>query len=117
MKINFWDKKEVKKLFQKLPHYNFLTEKPRIKHLKNIKNFHCLKNFHFMANQEFTKNQDPLIQLEAIKSSIKDLFKDLLDKDKGFKCQITVNGLLSKHKKMETQNLLLFILILLLQQS
>ena len=97
MKINFWDKKEVKKLFQKLPHYNFLTEKPRIKHLKNIKNFHCLKNFHFMANQEFTKNQDRLIQLEAIKSSIKELFKDLLNKDKGFKCQITVKGLLSKH--------------------
>ena len=50
MEMSFWDKKEVKKLFQKLPHYNFLTEKPRIKHLKNIKNFHCLKNFHFMAN-------------------------------------------------------------------
>ena len=50
MKMNFWDKKEVKKLFRKLPHYNFLIEKPRIKHLKNIKNFHCLKNFHFMAN-------------------------------------------------------------------
>ena len=32
----------------------------------------------------------PLVQLEASKSSIKDLFKDLLNEVKGFKCQITV---------------------------
>ena len=40
-------KKETKRLFQKLPFYNVLTEKPRIKRLKNIDLF---MNFHFMIN-------------------------------------------------------------------
>ena len=42
-----------------------------------------------------------MVQLEASKSSIKDLFKDLLDKIKGFKYQITVKVLLHKHKGNE----------------
>ena len=28
--MSFWDKKERKKLFEKLPFYNFLIEKPKI---------------------------------------------------------------------------------------
>ena len=46
--------------------------------------------------------KDPLIQLEADKSSIKDLFKDVLNEMKGFKYQISVKILLSKEKKMKT---------------
>ena len=34
---------------------------------------------------EIVEKKDPLIQLEASKSSIKDLFKNLLDKTKGTK--------------------------------
>ena len=34
---------------------------------------------------EIVDHQDPLVQLEATKSSIKDLLKDLLNKMKGFK--------------------------------
>ena len=40
--------------------------------------------------------KDPLSQLKASKSSIKDFFKDLLDETKGFKYQITVTILLKK---------------------
>ena len=40
----------------------------------------------------------PLIQLEVSKSSIEDLFEDLLNKVKGFKYQITLAVLLSKIK-------------------
>ena len=32
----FWDKKEAKRLFQRLPFYNILIEKPHMKHPKNI---------------------------------------------------------------------------------
>ena len=39
-----------------------------------------------------------MAQLESSKSSIKDLFKDLLNEMKGFKYQITVAVLLSKEK-------------------
>ena len=40
-------------------------------------------------------------KLETSKSSIEDLFKDLLDKVKGFEYQITVKVLLRKHKENE----------------
>ena len=40
--------------------------------------------------------KDPLVQLEVSKSSIEDLFKDILNEIKGFKYQITLAILLSK---------------------
>ena len=48
---------------------------------------------------EIIDSKDSLVQLEASKSSIKDLFKDLLDEIKGFKYQITAKVLLRKHKE------------------
>ena len=47
---------------------------------------------------EMIDPKDPLARLEASKSSIKDLFKDLLNEMKGFKYQIIVTVLLCKHK-------------------
>ena len=37
---------------------------------------------------EITEWKDPIVQLEASKSSIEDLFSDLLNETKGFKYQI-----------------------------
>ena len=45
---------------------------------------------------EVTEKEDPIKQLEANKSSIKDLFSDLLNGTKGFKYQITLNVMLKK---------------------
>ena len=45
----------------------------------------------------------PLSQLETSKSSIKDLFNDILDETKGFKYQITVKILLKKYKGTEIE--------------
>ena len=42
--------------------------------------------------------KDLIVQLEASRSSIKDLFNDLLNKTRGFKYQITVKFLLKKYK-------------------
>ena len=42
--------------------------------------------------------KDLMVQLEASKSSIKDLFNDLLNETKGFKYQITVKVLLKKYR-------------------
>ena len=36
---------------------------------------------------EAIEKKDPIQQLEASKSSIKDIFSDLLNETKGFKCQ------------------------------
>ena len=45
---------------------------------------------------EIIEKKDPILQLEASKSSITDLFSDLLYETKGFKYQITVQILLKK---------------------
>ena len=57
------------------------------------------------------ERKDPITQLEASKSSIKDLFSDLLSQTKGFKYQITLRGLLKNTVQMEKLNLYQFISI------
>ena len=52
-----------------------------------------------MSNKvELVEKKDPLIQVEASKTNIKDFFKDILDEIKSFKYQITVKALLRKDK-------------------
>ena len=119
-KNEFWNEKEAKKLFQTLPFYNVLIEKPKIKHLSNIELLHQLPFYDELSVVEISKAfkgyarsykveiiepKDPLAQLanQASKSSIEDLFKDLLNEMKSFKYQITTAVLLSeKKKKMNT---------------
>ena len=44
------------------------------------------------------KKKNPIKQLEASKSSIKDLFSDLLNESKGFQHQITPKVMFKKYK-------------------
>ena len=44
------------------------------------------------------KKKDPIVQLEGSKSSIRNLFSNLLGKTKAFRYQITVKILLKKYK-------------------
>ena len=98
--MNFWDKKEAKRLFQKFSFYNTFIEKPKIKHLKNMDLLHELPFYDELNIEKISKGfgryakiykieiiglKDPLAQLEASKSGIKNFFKDLLDEIKGFK--------------------------------
>ena len=108
--MSFWNEKEAKRLFEKLPFCKTFIEKPRIKRLKNIDLLHELpfhnelsivkifKRYARSYRIEIIDSKDPLAQLEAAKSCIKDFLKDLLNKIKGFKYQITMKVLLSKHK-------------------
>ena len=104
--MSFGDKKEAKRLFQKLPFYNTFIEKPKIKHLKNIDLLHELPFYDELNIQKISKafkryasgykieiidSKDPLAQLEASKLGINDLFKDFI---KSFIKKIT--------KKMDT---------------
>ena len=107
-------KKKAKRLFQKLLFDNFLVENSSVKQIKDIyllrellfydeldiekleKEFKRLqKTYKF----EIVDSKDPLVQLKASKSSIKYLFKDLLDEINNFTYEITVKVLLTKHKK------------------
>ena len=111
--INFWD---YKKLLKILPFYNILIdfmEKPKIKRLSNVELLNELPFYNSLSIKEISEaferyaksfsieivdKKDPLIQLNSSKSSIKDLFKDLLYEMDGFKYQITMNATLSKEK-------------------
>ena len=102
-----------KKLFQILPFYNKFIEKPEIKKLSNIillqelpfhdelsvvRSSNAFSGYARSYKEEIVDRKDPLVQLEASKSSIKDLYKHLLNEMKGFKYQITVTVFLSKAK-------------------
>ena len=107
-KMSFWDEIEAKKLFQKLPFYNALIEKLYIKRFNNIDLLHeilfynelgivktskAFKRYARSNNIEIIDSKDHSAQLTISKSSVKDLFKDLLDEIMGFKCQITLKVL------------------------
>ena len=47
---------------------------------------------------ELVEKKDPIEQLEAIKSSIKDLVSDISSETKGLKYQITLKVMLKKYK-------------------
>ena len=105
--------KRSKKMVSKTSIYNTFIEKPYITYLKNVDLLHELlcndklsivkisqafKRYARGYKIEITDSKDLLVHLEATKSSIKDLFKDLINEIKGFKYQITVKVLLRKHK-------------------
>ena len=48
-------KKKQKKIFQKLPFYNVLIEKPKIKHLSNIDLLHELPFYDELSVAEISK--------------------------------------------------------------
>ena len=60
---------------------------------------------------EIIEKKDPIKQLKASKSSIKDLFSDLLNETKGFKYQITLKVTLKNTSQIDKLNLDQFILI------
>ena len=77
-------------LLQELPFYDELS----VVEIPNV-----FKRYARSYKIEVIDSKDPLAKLEASKSSIEDLFKDLLNEMKGFKYQITVTVLLCKHKE------------------
>ena len=63
-KNGFWD---AKKLFQILPFYNLLIEKPKIKHLSNIELLHELPFYEELSvvkNQMHLKDMQKVIKLK-----------------------------------------------------
>ena len=102
--------------FKELPFFNVFIEKPKIKRLKSIdlvaelpfydqlniiKTDQAFSGYAASYKVEIVDKKDLIVQLEASKSSIKDLFDDLLNETKGFKYQTTVKALLQKYKPNE----------------
>ena len=97
--------------FKELPFYNKPIEKPKVKRLKNIdrlvelpfyeqlsviKTDQAFRGHAISYKIEIIERKDPMVQLEASKSSIKDLFSYILNETKGFKYQITVKDFFKK---------------------
>ena len=102
--------------FEELPFYNKSIKKPKVKCLKDIdrltelpfyeqlsviKTNQAFRGYAMPYKVEIIERKYPIVQLEASKSSIKDLFSDLLNEKKDFKYQITVMVLLKKYKPNE----------------
>ena len=97
--------------FKELPFYNKPIKKRKVKRLKNIDRLAELPFYEQLSviktdqaradampyEVQIIKRKVLIVQLEARKSSIKDLLSDLLNVTKGFKYQITVNVLLKKY--------------------
>ena len=99
--------------FKEFPFYNKPIKKPKIKRVKNIdqltelpfyeqlsiiKTNQLFRGYGMSYKVEIIEKKDPIVQLEASKSSIKDLFSNFLNETKGFKYQITLKVLLKKYK-------------------
>ena len=78
-----------------------LSELPFYEELNVIKTNHAFRGYAMSYKVEIIEKKDPIKQLEASKSSIKDLFSDLLNETKGFKYQITLKVISKKYKNTE----------------
>ena len=117
--------------FKELPFYNKPIKKPKVKRLKNIdrlaelpfyeqlsviKTNQAFRGYAMSYKVETIERKDPIVQLEANKSSIKDLFSDLLNETKGYFSDYCKNFVKKDASSMEKLNLLQFILIKQLKQ-
>ena len=99
--------------FKELSFYHRYIEKPKIKRLKNIdllselpfyeelnviKTDRAFRGYAMSYKVDLGENKNSINQLEAGKSSIKDLFNDLLDETKGFKYQMILKVGLKHYK-------------------
>ena len=112
--------------FKELPLYNKYIEKPKVKLLRNIDLFselsfykelnvtkrnHAFTGYIMSYKVKLVEKKDPIEQLEASKSSIKDLFSGILNETKGFNYQITLKVTLKNTSQREKLNLDQFISI------
>ena len=88
-----------------------LSELPFYEELNVIKTNHAFRGYAMSYKVEIIEKKDPIKQLEASKSCIKDLFSDLLNETKGFKYQITLKVMLKNTSQIEKLNLDQFISI------
>ena len=96
--LHFYKKPIEKPKIKQLKNIDWLVELPFYKQLTGTKLYQAFQGYAMSYKIEIVERKDPIVQLEASKSSIKDLFSDLLNETKYFKYQITVQVLLKKYK-------------------
>ena len=92
----FYNKPIEKATIKCLTNIDLLAEHPFYEQLNIIKTIQAFRGYAMPYKVEIVQRKDLILQLQASKSSIKDLFNNLLKEIKGFKYQITVKVLLKK---------------------
>ena len=87
-----------KPIIKRLKNIDLLAELPFYNQLNIIRTDHAFSRYAMSYKVEIVDKKGLIVQLQASKSSIKDLLNDLLNETKGFKYQITVKVLLKKYK-------------------
>ena len=81
-KLSFCNKPIKKPKFKRLENIDQLADFPFYEQLSVIKTNQAFRGYAVLYKVEIIEKEDPIVQLEAYKSSIKDLFCDLLNKQK-----------------------------------
>ena len=82
-----------------------LSELPFYEEMNIINTNHAFRGYAEGYKVEIIENKDPINQLEASKSSIRDLFSDLLNETKRFKYKITLKVILKNTNQITKLNL------------
>ena len=88
--VSFYNKPAKKPKVKRLKKIDQLAELPFYERLSVIKTNQAFRGHAMSYKVEIIEIKDTTVQLEASKSSIKDLLSDLLNETKGFKYHITV---------------------------
>ena len=109
--LSFYDKHIENPKVKRLKKVDFLSELLFYKELNVIKINHAFRRYAISYKVKLIEKKDPITQLKARKSRIKDFFSDLLNETEGYKYQITVKVTLKNTSQMEELNLLHFVSI------
>ena len=101
--LPFYNKYIKKRKIKRLKNIDLLFELPFLEKLNIIKTNHAVREYAMSYKVKLVEKKDPIEQLEASKSSIKNLFNDPLNETKGFKYQITLKLVLKKYKTIEIE--------------
>ena len=94
--LPFYCKDIEKPKFKRQKNIDFLSKLPFYEELNMIKTNHAFRGYAMSYKVEIIERKDPINQLEASKSSLKDLFSYLSNETNGFKYQMTLKVLLKK---------------------
>ena len=92
--LQFYNNHLKKLKVKRLKNIDFLSELPFYEELNVIKTNHAFRGYTISYKVKLVEKKDRIEQIEASKSSIKELLNDLLNETKGFKYQITLQIML-----------------------
>ena len=92
--LSFYNKPMKKPKVKRLKYIDQLIELPFYESLDVVKSDEAFSGYAISYKVEIIETKYPIVQLQASKLSVKNLFNDILNETKGIKYQITLKALL-----------------------